>query len=281
MKRLLALTAILVVAIALLGTLTAPEASAKTWRVGDRVEAAFLGSSSMFKAGVVVEVGSGQFAGQYKVHYDGYDGSYDDWVPDDHIHAAPAAAVIPVDPPCRVGLHVARAGLLNRPATITAFNAKQGLYKVRYDDRGYLDEWVPARLIGGCSGPGPAPISEKYYAGTWGLFIGPTPHYEKAGSDTWLVVGTGATAFTLSVKADGTYRWRVDTRTILTGRWRTMRADEYTGSIARPAIVLINGEGASDWGVWRPGPVGSAEPTDQIAMKRLNLGTSYDGTRLK
>lgn len=146
-----------------------------------------------------------------------------------------------------MGLHVPRAGLTNRPAVIAAIDIKQGIYKVKYDN-GDLDQWLPANFIGGCSGVVAAPITTSYFAGTWGLFVGPTPHYEKRGADKWLIVGTGARAYPLSILANGTYVWRTDSTTTVRGKWRAMRTDERSDSTTDPAIVVVRGESGSDWG---------------------------------
>ena len=277
MRRVIKALRLLFLTVIAVSVCTVSIAFAAAWRVGDRVEAGFLGSSSLYRVGVITEVGEGR----YRVHFDGYTDSYDDWVQADHIRAAPAPTPAEASgPACRVGLHVPRAGLTNREAIITAVDAKQGLYRVKYDN-GDPSEWLPARLIGGCTGAGPAPITERYYAGIWSLFIGPTPHYEKRGADTWIVVGSGAKAFTLAIKAGGTYQWQVDSRTVVRGNWRTMRTDEYSPSTKGPAIVLIRGDGGYDWAVARPTAVGSADTRDQIAMWNLKLGTSSDGIRLK
>jgi hypothetical protein len=61
-------------------------------------------------------------------------------------------------------LHLPRAGLTNRPATIIDIDARKGIYKVKYAN-GDLDQWLPARLLGGCQGVAAAPITRDYFAG--------------------------------------------------------------------------------------------------------------------
>lgn len=54
-----------------------------------------------------------------------------------------ATAIAAELPPCRVGMHDERVGLLNYGAKILAFDARKGAYRVK-DDRSGLEDWVTA-----------------------------------------------------------------------------------------------------------------------------------------
>ena len=105
------------------------------WHVGDRVEAGFMGSSYTYKFGSVVAVDGAR----HKVHFDGYDVSYESWVPVSHVRPIVAAAPAPVAtstvavagnqmPACEIGM-VVRAGELNYDAKIVEFSKATGMYK--------------------------------------------------------------------------------------------------------------------------------------------------------
>lgn len=182
-------------------------------------------------------------------------------------------------PPCRAGMHIPLVSPLNYPATILAFDEAKGSYQVK-SDRDGLTDWVPARnLRYSCTGAEAKPVTDSYFTGSWTLFLGPTAHHEVVDSKGYLVVGPGAHVPPLVIHIDGTYIWTLDSKTVIHGKWRTMEASELRSGTKAPAILLLNGEGGKNWQVWRTG-VNQGNNRDAIRIERMDLGLSYQGTRL-
>ncbi|MEO8200000.1 MAG: hypothetical protein ABI679_05700, partial [Gemmatimonadota bacterium] len=152
-------------------------------------------------------------------------------------------------------------------------------YQVKSDADG-LTDWVPARnLRYSCNGVEAAPVAQSYFFGDWSLFLGPTAHHEVIDSKGYLVVGSGAHVPPIRIRPNGTYVWTIDSRTTIQGRWRAMTEDELRSGTRLPAILLLNAEGGKNWEVWRTG-VNQGNNRDAIGVERMDLGESYQGTRL-
>ena len=183
-------------------------------------------------------------------------------------------------PICKVGMHAPIISPLNYGGTILAIDAAKGTYQIKSDGDGLVD-WVPARLLRySCVGAEAAPVTENYFIGRWTLFIGPTAHYENIDSKGYLVVGPGAHAPPLQINADGSYAWVLDSKTIVRGKWRVLAANEMRNGTKGPAVVLMNGEDGKNWQVSRGG-VNPSNNRDAINLDRMDLGLSYQGTRLQ
>ncbi len=182
-------------------------------------------------------------------------------------------------PPCTVGMHVATVSPLNYGAKILAFDATKGTYQVKSDADGLLD-WVPAyKLRYSCKGLEAPSASANYFTGKWTLFVGPTAHREVIDSKGYLVVGPGAHVPPLQINADGTYVWTVDRKTTVRGNWRAMSANELRAGTKLPAVLLMNAEGGKNWEVWKTG-ANAGNNRDAISVERMDLGQSYQGTRI-
>ena len=194
--------------------------------------------------------------------------------------ASGIAAQVPANlPPCRVGMHVPIVSPLNYGATILAYDATRGSYKVRSDaDR--LIDFVPAyKLRYSCVGAEAKAVTESYFIGRWSLFIGPTAHREIIDDKGYLVVGRGAHVPPLQIDANGRYVWVIDSRTTIHGKWRSLAANELRAGTKPPAILLMHGEGGKDWEVWKSG-VNAGNNRDAISVERMDMGLSAMGTRL-
>lgn len=184
-------------------------------------------------------------------------------------------------PACKVGLHLDRAGGLNYPATILEYDAVKVAYHVKYDSGSV--EWLTPRYINkGCVPAAAGPeLSEGYFVGNWSMFIGPAPQYQIINGDRYLVVGPGAVAPPLTIKADGTYVWHVDSKTVVNGRWRKMAdAEMKYGFKGKFGIMLEKGYDGGNWQVTYSG-VRSDNKADQLGVERMDLGMSYLATRMK
>src|SRR5204863_1056965 len=107
----------------------------------------------------------------------------------------------------RVGLHLERAGALNYPATIDAYDAAKGAWHVKYDNS-TSNEWLTGDwLIRGCLAAAAPAITASYFVGNWEMFVNAAVGYQTIGGQRYLTVGSGATAPPLTIKADGTYVW--------------------------------------------------------------------------
>ncbi|MEP6574063.1 MAG: hypothetical protein ABJD11_15280 [Gemmatimonadota bacterium] len=176
-------------------------------------------------------------------------------------------------------MHVAIVSPLNYSANIMAYDAGKGSYQVKSDADG-LTDWVPARnLRYSCTGAEAAPVTLGYFVGKWSLFLGPTAHHEVIDEKGYLVVGPGAHVPPLQINADGTYTWIIDRQTTIRGRWRPVAEKEMRSGTRAPAILLLNAEGGKNWEVWRTG-VNQGNNRDAIGVERMDLGESYQGTRL-
>jgi hypothetical protein len=182
-------------------------------------------------------------------------------------------------PACRVGLHVPIVSPLNYGGTILAFDVAKGSYQVKSDSDGLID-WIPARnLRYSCAGADAVAVTQSYFMGRWSLFLGPTAHHEVIDSKGYLVVGSGAHVPPLQINTDGSYVWVIDSRTTIRGKWRAMSQNELRSGTRLPAVLLLNGEGGKNWEVWKTG-VNPGNNRDAISVERMDLGESYQGTRL-
>lgn len=176
-------------------------------------------------------------------------------------------------------MHVPIIGPLNYGGTILAVDEAKGSYQVKSDRDGLVD-WVKAtNLRYSCVGAEARPVSDNFFFGKWDLFVGPTPHYETKGSDRYLVVGAGAKAPPLLINPDGTYVWRIDSKKTITGKWRKMAESERKYHAKGPAVLLMNAEDGKNWEVSQRG-VNPTNNRDTINVERMDLGLSYQGTRM-
>ena len=182
-------------------------------------------------------------------------------------------------PACRVGLHVPLVSPRNYSATILAFDEAKGSYQVKADSDA-LTDWVPARSLRySCIGAEAKAVTETYFIGAWTLFVGPTAHHEVIDSKGYLVVGPGAHVPPILIRDNGTYTWTIDSKTVIEGKWRGMAATEMRSGTKPPAILLMNGESGKNWQVSKAG-VNKSNNRDAISIDRMDLGLSYQGTRL-
>ena len=182
-------------------------------------------------------------------------------------------------PTCAKGMRLPRVGALNYPGTIVAVDMKKGTYQIKSESDGLLD-WYPAsKLSHFCKGAEASAVTESYFTGTWNLFVGPTAHHEDYGSTRYLVVGPGAKAPPLVINANGTYIWRIDSQKTVTGKWRKLADTEMRSGTKSPAILLMKGEDGKDWQVSNAG-VNAGSNKDRISIDRMDLGLSYQGTRM-
>ena len=191
-----------------------------------------------------------------------------------------ATAQVPANlPPCRVGMHVPIVSPLNYGATILAYDAAKGSYKVKSDADGLID-FVPAyKLRYSCAGLDATAVTESYFVGRWSLFIGPTAHRETIDDKGYLVVGRGAHVPPLQINPNGSYVWVIDRRTTIQGKWRSLAANELRSGTKLPAILLMHGEDGKNWEVWKTG-VNTGNNRDAISVERMDMGLSAMGTRL-
>jgi len=193
--------------------------------------------------------------------------------------AAPVAeAAANALPTCRVGMHAPIVSPLNYGGTLLAYDAARGAYQVRSDGDGLVD-WVPSRQLRfSCVGGEAAPITTAFFVGRWSLFVGPTPNHVTHGDEVDLEVGRGGRSPPITVNADGTYVWRVDSATTVRGRWHALAPGEARDRTVGPAILLVAGEGGHDWQMSRSG-IDASTGHDKVAIDRMDLGESYMGTR--
>ena len=184
-------------------------------------------------------------------------------------------------PPCRVGLHVDRAGIFNYPATIESFDSAKGAWRVKYD-KGGSTEWLTSRQMRyGCSASVAPAITETFFVGSWEMFVSPGIGYETIGGNRYLTVGSGATAPPLSIKADGTYVWVIDSKTTVTGRWRKMTSAEMKyGFKDKFGVLLAKGYDGKDWQVTYSG-VRADDKRDQLNVEQIDLGLNFLATRFR
>ena len=199
------------------------------------------------------------------------------------VFAAAAAAVAFAGaaqalPTCQVGLHAPLVSPRNTSATIIAADPAKGSYQIRSDDD-HMTDWVSAyQLRYSCAGAAAAAIDANFFVGRWTMFVGPTPNTVDRGGHVFLEVGPGGQAAPIMINADGSYAWKVDSATVVRGRWRVMSAGEMRSGSRGPAILIVAGEGGHNWQVTRRG-VNAGSNKDQLDIDRMDLGTSYMATR--
>lgn len=124
--------------------LAASEATAQTYRVGQRVEASLIDGGVTFYEATVVEVGQGSRAGEFRVRFE--DGR-EEWrkaaggiQPSAAATAAPAPSRPPASNAYRAGQRVEAAlisgGVTRYPATVVAVGqgVRGGQFRVRFED---------------------------------------------------------------------------------------------------------------------------------------------------
>lgn len=197
---------------------------------------------------------------------------------------APVAAAPPGNPnglpTCRVGMHVPRVSPLNYGAVILAADSAKGSFQVKSDSDGLID-WVSAySLRTSCIAAAAQPITTSFFVGNWEMFVGPTPNNVVVAGKAYIEVGPGGKAPPISVRADGSYSWKVDSRTTVSGHWRPMAEGEMKSGSKGPAILLIKGESGKDWQMTRRGTA-LADNRDQADIDRMDMGLSYMATRAR
>lgn len=253
-----------------------------------------MGSSTRYMPGVIIEIGR---LG-YRVHFDGYTASYDDWVKADHIRrAAPAPAPTAPGPtasvtaqpagngkpPCQIGT-VTRAGALNYDARIIAIDPVKSQYKVQFVT-GYKGdvEYLYPRDLKTCYAPDPPPVQESWFYGVWQLSTGGGGAWAKNPvTGSWHVTALDvAGAPPIRINSDGTFEWILDSTKVARGRWHRAAPSELKSGYEKrgTAILLVNGEDGKDWLVTRE-LVGGSDSRERILLERKDLGLTYWGRRL-
>ncbi|MEO8114428.1 MAG: hypothetical protein ABI655_08610 [Phenylobacterium sp.] len=205
-------------------------------------------------------------------------------MPNSALGCALAAAALSVAgaaqalPTCQVGLHAPLVSPRNNSAVIIAADPAKGSYQVRSDDDGMTD-WVSAYALRySCVGGQAAAIDLSYFVGRWSMFVGPTPNTVDRSGHLFLEVGPGGASPPIIINADGTYAWKVDSSTVVRGRWRAMAPNEMRSGSRGPGILIVSGEGGHNWQMTRRG-VNAGSNRDQVDIDRMDLGTSYMATR--
>lgn len=262
------------------------------WRVSDQVEAKH--TNNWYKA-TILEIKNGW----YKVHYDGYDNSYDLWKAATDIRpranvANTTQAAAPANAPQIGGWVLANLGTPTWYAA-TLLEITQGQYKVRIHNEAKDSYYLvpPARIR-----PMPAtsvPATDaRFFVGQWNLSIwGGVQTVERGGKIVREFDYAAAKMPPLTIKPDGTYEWVIlanGGRKVIPGKWRNVTAAEWRYDSV--AIVLLNGDGGKNWIIREnitfctPKFVGEKDSlctpgkvTDKI--KLWDGDVNYDGARMK
>jgi hypothetical protein len=187
-------------------------------------------------------------------------------------------------PPCTVGF-VTRAGALNYDARIVSHDPARGLYRVVFVT-GYPgdEEWLVASDLKSCAGVPPPPVSLSFFAGTWDMFTGGGGAWQRkdAGSDWHIRALEGAKAPPLTIQADGSYTWVIDSQTTVSGQWHPAAAGElkYGYDKRGTTILLVAGEDGKDWLVSRD-TTGTDDGRDRVLIERRDLGLTYRASRIR
>jgi hypothetical protein len=168
---------------------------------------------------------------------------------------------------------------INYPGHIVAQDKAKGTWKVRCDSS--KDEsWVSADDLKRVCTAQDVAVSEKYFVGKWDLFTGGGAAYYERGGSIYRTAEAAVRTPPLTINADGTYVWPVDSKTTIKGKWRLLQKNEYKyPSDKAPVILLIAAEGGKDWQVTRQGTNGS-DNRDRVLVERKDLGLTYRGPRI-
>ena len=272
----------------------------QAWKVGDQVEVKYGGR---WWAASILEVGRGQ----YKIRYDGYNSSWDEWkTPADIRPRANAGKNNADTPPIATAPATASANvkagdwvLANKGATTwhaaRLLGTEQNQYKVRYHgDPATSYFLVPPDRIRSMPASSVPATDASFFAGKWELSIwGGVQETVRGGKVYREFDYAAAKVPPLTIKGDGSYEWIVPAnggRKVITGRWRNVSAAEWRYDSV--AIMLLNGMDGKNWIVYEnitdctPKFVGEKmnwctpdKVTDKIRLWEGNL--NYDGSRLK
>ena len=179
-------------------------------------------------------------------------------------------------PPCKVG-DVVRAGATNRDARILEHNKAKGLYRVKSIADG-LEDWLPARQLKTCTGEEAPAVTEAYFPGTWRLVTGGGGAYVKKGEDYKVIGLDVAKSPPLTIRADGSYTWVIDSKTTLNGHWHVAASNELKYGYEKRGLTLMleHGESDKDWLVSRDLAYATGGG-DAILIERRDLGLTYRG----
>lgn len=292
------------ITIALLLCVAACALAQQSWKVGDQVEVKYGGR---WWDATILEIGSGQ----YKIRYDGYNSSWDEWKTPAEIRPRPASAI--------KGGQGGNAAIANSGAAISApqnfragdwvlankgtpnwyaarlLETGQGQYKVRYHGDPLTSYFVaPSDRIRPIPRQSIPATEAGFFVGKWELSVwGGVQTAERGGKVYREFDYAAAKVPPLTIKSDGSYEWLVAAnggRKLITGRWRNPTNEEWRYDSV--AIVLLNGMDGKNWIVrenityctpkFQGEKVSWCTP-DKVrdAIKLWDGDINYDGSRIK
>lgn len=225
----------------------------QTWKIGDPVEAKYGGR---WYDATILEVGRGQ----YKIRYDGYNSSWDEWKAVAELRPRANAArnvsnpAVTTTPSGVTGVNVGDWVLANKGTpnwyAATLLEVSQGEYKVRYHGDPQTSYFVvSADRIRPMPRQSVPATEAGFFFGKWELSVWGGVQTAERGGKTYREFDYAAAKVPpLVIKSDGTYEWLVAAnggRKLITGKWRNATGAEWRYS--QVAIVLLNGMDGKNW----------------------------------
>ncbi len=249
-----------------------PFTGGQTFKVGDKVEATYLGE---WKNAVVVgPLQTNEFGSTYEIKFEGAAYSAgrinSQWVRP-RPSAAPAnpgqqrqeAATRPGPKPAS-GEVLYRNGtyIWNTGAKIESYDERTRQYRLRL--KSGSGDMVPCHSVAK-----PRQIDNSFYVGNWAVFVSGATSTFVRGGDLYRRYSSGTALPPLQIKADGTYSWRADNGRTVRGRWSPREGV--------PGITIHNGIDGKDWTVYESteGYAPTAKTMDEIRFHHIPTSTGY------
>lgn len=166
-------------------------------------------------------------------------------------------------------IEVQWAGFLY-PGKIVGYNKSKGCYEVEYENKAYKNscEFPEKIKLSGKNLEEPFTLKATDTYGTWG--IGTTSRTTTQDNTTQTTTTNLYGGGSLTINANKTYTWKINSKETVTGKWDTNAAPErYKGPVR-----LIKGMFGKDWWVNYEGKNNLGKPTIYI---RSAEGTRYWG----
>lgn len=226
---------------------------------------------------------------ELKVHYDGWDDTWDEWVKEDKLRlpGATTNSTAPVNV-TRVKGAVYSVGqqVLFSPdrgkrwekgivLTVSAdpLLATDGIPVYRIENleksiSGYYDVCYITTLER-------QPTGTSFFIGDWDLYLPMTVTERVIDRDVYKVYSGADRLPPLRINADNTYSWVMDKKKVIRGKWKP--------NTDGPGIILLKGDGGTDWYMYSNADASSnkVHKTDQVRMVSEPHGTPRHGFRIR
>ncbi len=260
-----------------------PYTGSRRFKVGDRVEATYLGDWT--KAVVVGGYEDNGFGGTYEIQFEGQNYSAGrinaKWVrpradspAEDVPRENPRTPNVPTpdrEKPSNNSGGALKKGdgvmyrgggpIWERGAKIVSYDAGKRSYRIQTNAGGDI---VPCHSVAK-----PNQFDNDFFVGKWAVFVGGAATTFERGGDLYRRFSGGAKLPPLEIKADGTFVWRDDRGRAIRGNWEPREGV--------PGITILGGLDGKDWTVYESteGYAPTEKTLDEIRFHDLETNTGY------